>query len=192
MRQISSGAEAQIYLEKEEILKKRLKKDYRIAEIDETLRKSRTRTEIKILQKAPIKVPKVLESNQKDTIRMEYIKGEKVRDALDNNPSLAEEIGRKVATLHDAGIIHGDLTTSNMILKEEIYFIDFGLSFFSQKAEDKAVDIHLFLQALESKHYRISEKAFEFFLKGYNHSKEFKKVMDRFKAVEKRGRHKKK
>ena len=123
---------------------------------------------------------------------MNFIKGDKIRDVLNKKPELAEEIGEKVAAIHNAGIIHGDLTTSNMILKNEIYFIDFGLSFFSEKIEDKAVDIHLFKQALESKHYKIWEKAFKYFLKGYNKAKNYKQIMERFKIVEARGRYKKK
>jgi len=154
MKQIGAGAEAIIYLDKEKVKKDRVKKNYRIKEIDEALRKTRTRTEAKILEKIPIKSPKLLKTDGKSVIEMEFIEGDKIRDLLDLRPILAKEIGEKVAEMHNSGIIHGDLTTSNMILNKEIYFIDFGLSFFSDKLEDKAVDIHLFKQALESKHYK--------------------------------------
>jgi Kae1-associated kinase Bud32 len=192
MKELTSGAEATIFLDKNQIIKKRVKKNYRIEEIDSVLRKSRTRREAKILEKIPVKAPKILGTNKEDTIQMEFINGKKVRDVLDENVSLAEEIGTKVAKIHDEGIIHGDLTTSNMILKEEIYFIDFGLSFFSEKVEDKAVDIHLLKQALESKHHKVAKKAFEEFLKGYKKANKFKEIMTRFKIVEERGRYKKK
>lgn len=192
MKLVDSGAEAQIFLDKDRIIKKRISKSYRLKEIDDVLRKTRTRTEAKVLEKISIKAPKLLKTDRLETIEMEFIDGEKVRNILDKNPSLTKEIGEKVAELHDSGIIHGDLTTSNMILKDEIYFIDFGLSFFSEKLEDKAVDIHLFKQALESKHYKIFEEAFKEFLKGYKKSKKYSAVMERFKSVEKRGRYKQK
>ena len=73
-------------------------------------------------------------------------------------------------------------------MNKEIYFIDFGLSFFSQKIEDKAVDLHLLKQALESKHYKIWEKCFKEVLEGYKAAKDYNEVMARFEKVEKRGR----
>lgn len=192
MKEIGAGAEAIIYLDKNKVIKKRLKKNYRIKEIDETLRKTRTRAETKILEKIPVKAPKLITSDRKEIIEMEFISGNKVRDLLDKQPELAKEIGEKVAAMHNAGMIHGDLTTSNMILNKEIYFIDFGLSFFSEKLEDKAVDIHLFKQALESKHYKVAEKAFKQFLKGYSKAENYENIMNRFKIVQERGRYKKK
>ncbi|HLC62675.1 MAG TPA: O-sialoglycoprotein endopeptidase, partial [Candidatus Nanoarchaeia archaeon] len=81
-------------------------------------------------------------------------------------------------------------TTSNMIYSKEIYFIDFGLSFFSEKAEDKAVDLHLLKEALESKHYKIWEECFKSVLEAYK--KEANKsgeTLKRLEAVEKRGRY---
>ena len=98
-----------------------------------------------------------------------------------------EKLGEQTAKLHDAGIIHGDLTTSNAILRNsDIFVIDFGLSFFSHKIEDKAVDLHLIKQALEAKHYQNWEKLFSAFLKGYKN----KEVIERLKKVEARGRYK--
>ncbi len=190
MKEIGSGAEATIYLDGTTVLKERKPKRYRLKEIDETLRKTRTKIEAKILKKLPIKGPELLKTDSKATIEMKFIDGKKVRDLIDKNPFLAKEIGLKLAKMHDFGIIHGDLTTSNMILQEEIYFIDFGLSYFSKKEEDKAVDIHLFKQALESKHYKIAEQAYKEFLKGYNQSINYKQVMERLRNVELRGRYK--
>lgn len=192
MKEIGSGAEATIYLDKNKVIKKRIKKNYRIEEIDSALRKSRTRTEAKILEKISVKAPKLISTDREGTIEMEFIEGTKVRDLLDKKPELCEEIGGKVAEMHNNEIIHGDLTTSNMILKDEIYFIDFGLSYFSKKIEDKAVDIHLLKQALESKHYKVFEKAFKYFLKGYKKANKYKEIMQRFEIVEERGRYKKK
>lgn len=192
MKIIGSGAEATIYLDNNKVIKKRIKKSYRIKEIDEALRKNRTRVESKILDKISIKAPKLLKTDRKEIIEMEFIEGPKIKDLLDKNPSLAKEIGETIATMHNEGIIHGDLTTSNMIFNKKIFFIDFGLSFFSEKIEDKAVDIHLFKQALESKHYQVCEKAFDAFNQGYKKAHHYKEIMNRLKAVEERGRYKKK
>ena len=83
MKELTSGAEATIFLDKNQIIKKRVKKNYRIEEIDSVLRKSRTRREAKILEKIPVKAPKILGTNKEDTIQMEFINGKKVRDVLD-------------------------------------------------------------------------------------------------------------
>jgi len=146
--------------------------------------------EAKLLEKVPKPAPKLISTDDKETIVMQKINGEKVRDLLDQKPELAKEIGEKLAKLHDADIIHGDLTTSNMILDKEIVFIDFGLSFHSRKVEDKAVDIHLFRQALESKHFTVKEKAYKAFLEGYKKVEHYKEIMKRLEEVELRGRYK--
>jgi Kae1-associated kinase Bud32 len=213
---IFQGAEAIILLDKKEIIKKRIKKSYRIAELDERIRKLRTRSETKLLDKASkvIPVPKVKKTNEEDKeIIMDFIDGKKLSDSLDDFPienqlKIFKQIGNQIAKLHDSDIIHGDLTTSNMILVEalkngeggrgvgcgnnKIYFVDFGLGFGSHKIEDKAVDLHLLKQALEAKHFKHSENLFEEVVKGYEASKDSKEVFERFKKVEKRGRYKNK
>ena len=197
MKKVSQGAEAIIYLEGNKIIKDRIKKNYRIKEIDEKLRKLRTRREAKILDKLQgiIPVPKLINIDN-NIIEIEEIKGDKVRDILEKSDykKISYEIGEKIAIMHNHNIIHGDLTTSNMILNKEniIFFIDFGLSFFSHKVEDKAVDLHLLKQALESKHYRIFEGCFKSALEGYkSKSDDYEEIMKRFSIVEKRGRYKK-
>ena len=196
MKIIKQGAEAILYKEKDYLIKERIKKSYRIEEIDDKLRKFRTRREGKLLQKTE-NSPQVFEVNDKEMkIKMEFIDGELVKDILDDlrkdkRNNLLREIGGKVARMHDKDIIHGDLTTSNMILKDKIYFVDFGLGFDSKKIEDKAVDLHLMKQALESKHYKHFEESFYEFLEGYKLSKNWKEVLKRLEKVEKRGRYKK-
>ncbi|NJL43970.1 MAG: Kae1-associated serine/threonine protein kinase [Nitrosarchaeum sp.] len=123
---------------------------------------------------------------------MTYLPGPKLADCLEQHPELAKHIGRLVAALHDQSIIHGDLTTSNMILSDgAVHLIDFGLSFFSHRIEDKAVDIHLLRQALESKHHTIWESAFEAVLSGY-HPNEREQILQRYTQVESRGKNKSK
>ena len=191
MKEISRGAEAVIYQDKDRIVKHRIPKGYRIKEIDETLRKKRTRAEVKILERLSIPHPKLISFDEKDAkIVMEYIDGDKLRDVL--KVSHSKKIGEYVAKMHNQGIIHGDLTTSNMIEKDkEIYFIDFGLSFFSEKFEDKAVDIHLLKEALDSKHYKVANKAFKEILSSYKkHANDSKEIIERLHVVEERGRNK--
>ncbi|MEA2037323.1 MAG: KEOPS complex kinase/ATPase Bud32 [Nanoarchaeota archaeon] len=195
-RQIAQGAEAKLFLKDNKIIKDRFKKEYRIKEIDQKLRKSRTKREAKIFDKLTtinFPAPKLIKSDDKERIEMELVDGKKVRDILEKSDykKLSEEIGKKIAILHNNNIIHGDLTTSNMMMSKEIYFIDFGLSFFSHKIEDKAVDLHLLKQALESKHYTICEDCFKEAIKSYKKEcKEAKEVLIRLETVEDRGRYK--
>jgi TP53 regulating kinase-like protein len=103
------------------------------------------------------------------------------------------EIGKAIGKLHKENIIHGDLTTSNMIYKDKkIFLIDFGLGYFNGKYEDKGVDIHLLKQALEAKHFKKWKTLFNEFEIGYRsiEPKEAEKVFNKMKAIEKRGRYK--
>ena len=160
------------------------------------LRKSRTRREAKVLNKLEsidFPAPRLhAMCDQAMELRMDMVNGNKLRDVLFQNPvALSEELGKKIGIMHAHDIIHGDLTTSNMILDSEIKFIDFGLSFFSAKEEDKAVDLHLLRQALESKHHEVWEKCFEAALKGYKKGNpDFSPVLTRLEKVEARGRNK--
>lgn len=251
---IARGAEAVLILnDAKNLTKKRVEKGYRIKELDEKIRKSRTRRETKLMEKASklIPTPRVIKSDDKTKeIEMGFVKGKRLSDYLDemkNAIDICFEIGKNIAKLHDAGIIHGDLTTSNMIYAEDtsninevninnqrkssniadknspdkkigidnnlnindetsnhqdntvrvthnkinkVYFIDFGLGFESNKIEDKAVDLHLIKEALEAKHFKHSDKFFKAVLEGYKTSKNFKEVLKRLEAVERRGRYK--
>ena len=95
---IAQGAEAKLFSEENKIIKDRIKKEYRIKEIDERLRKFRTRREAKILDKLSIigfPGPKLIDSDDKENIIMEKIKGEMIRDILEKKDciKLSEEIG---------------------------------------------------------------------------------------------------
>ncbi|MEK6948597.1 MAG: KEOPS complex kinase/ATPase Bud32 [Nanoarchaeota archaeon] len=199
MKLIAQGAEAKLFLDKNKIVKSRFVKTYRIKEIDDRLRKARTKREAKILeklQKINFPVPKLISNNKKNTITMGLIKGKLLKDILEKNnySKLSREIGEKIAILHNNNIIHGDLTTSNMILDNKfnkIFFIDFGLSFFSTKIEDRAVDLHLLKEALESKHSRIWEDCYKAALEGYKgKANNADEVLKRLEVVEMRGRYK--
>ena len=197
---LQQGAEAVIILnEKDRVIKRRVKKSYRLPSIDENIRKLRTRSEGKLLEKAGkiVNIPRIIKIDEKSKeIVMDFILGQKLSDTLDSFPldeqrDICRQIGEQVALLHDAGIIHGDLTTSNMILSgNKVFFIDFGLGFHSHKIEDKAVDLHLLKQALEAKHFQNWHVLISEVLKGYEKSKEHKRVLEQLKKVEARGRYK--
>lgn len=193
---IGKGAEAIITKKDNLVVKDRIEKSYRYPDLDKKLRKLRTRAESKILEKTQkiINVPKIISSNEVSAkIEMEYIDGKKLADHLEETDykKVSENIGKQLAKLHDNNIIHGDLTTSNLILKgKQVYFIDFGLGFHSSRIEDKAVDLHLIKQALEAKHPSIHEECYNAIIKSYKKSKNQKATLAQLEKVEKRGRYK--
>ncbi|MHA1866200.1 MAG: KEOPS complex kinase/ATPase Bud32 [Candidatus Heimdallarchaeaceae archaeon] len=200
------GAEAELTKIKwfglEAIKKVRISKKYRISEIDEILRKKRTITEAKLLisaKKAKVQTPFVYDiETKKRTIIMEFINGTKVKDFLKSKEidkkvkrELMEEIGKKVGLLHSNGLIHGDLTTSNILIKNnKLVFIDFGLGKFSNEIEDKAVDVLLMKKCLTSTHAEDNKEYFYAFQKGYISSYiKGSEILKRALKVEARGRH---
>jgi len=193
---IGEGAEAIIYRDGVVITKDRVPKTYRIPFIDDKLRIFRTKREIKILEKLAklgVNVPIVSRQSEKTKITMSFIEGTKLRDYLtkDNFKPLSKEIGKLLSIMHNNDIIHGDLTTSNMIYNEEkgLFVIDFGLSSVSKKIEDKAVDLHLLKHALESYHYEFCDEAFAILIKEYVRGSD-PEILTRLEIVEKRGRNK--
>lgn len=195
---LSQGAEAVIELIEDKVHKKRLSKSYRNAIIDEKIRSQRTNREkkvIKRLRELNIPVPETFPTDEKYIIVMEFIDGKRLRDVLIENASkknYLKQVGEFVRIMHDNGIIHGDLTTSNILVdkKNKLFLIDFGLSFFSDKVEDKAVDIHLLKQAIESTHYKHVEEFYSEFEKGYGLDSLSEEVFKRLHDVELRGRNK--
>ena len=182
------------------ILKERFEKKYRTAELDKSLRQFRTRREAKILQKleeVDFPAPRLIDSNDKTMIiTMSKIVGIKLRDHLMNTKytsSIGKQIGTLVSTLHNLNIIHQDLTTSNMIQSEKsIYLIDYGLSFFSDRDEDKAVDLYLLERAIQSTHSTLYPKMWDDIIAGYHKSSVSTGVLKRLEQVKSRGRNKKK
>jgi Kae1-associated kinase Bud32 len=185
------GAEAWISFEGGEVSKQRREKEYRHPELDERLREERTETEIRLMKDARhhgVPVPEILEEDSTG-FRMEEVDGEMMKDVLD--PELFRSLGENVAILHSIDVIHGDLTTSNvMVENSEIRIIDFGLAFRSQRIEDRAVDIYLLKQVLESSHPVHADSCWEKFLDGYRDYEKSGKVLERFEEVKERGRYK--
>jgi Kae1-associated kinase Bud32 len=197
---IAQGAEALLIRKDNQIIKKRISKGYRHPLLDNQLRVRRTRSEGKILSKinSLISTPGILKIDEENKqIVMEFIQGEVLSNSLDNFEipkaiSICRLIGENIAIIHNAGIIHNDLTTSNMIFcNEKVYFIDFGLAFHSLRIEDKAVDLHLLRQAFESKHFKRWQDYFNEVIESYKtKSADSIKVLQQLKKVEARGRYK--
>ena len=194
---IRQGAEANIYLNEKDntIIKDRIIKTYRIKELDNRLRKSRTKSESKLMDKAHklgILTPKIIFTEQ-NKITMDHIPGKRLKDTLnkENIKTTMTQLGRIIATLHTNNIIHGDLTTSNFIQKEkDIYLIDFGLGSISTSVEKKAVDLHLFEEAMESTHSDLCEPAINTMHAAYKKNyKDSEQVIKRLEQIRKRGRY---
>jgi len=194
------GAEALIYFDGKQVIKERTPKSYRLPELDKKIIKRRTKSETKILKKASSisNVPCPNESKKEGIILIPLIEGDKLSEKLNSYEKkkqieVMKKIGKETSKIHKEGIIHGDLTTSNMILKgNEVYIIDFGLGSLNGKDEQKGVEIHLLKEALDSKHFENSKNLFLAFKKGYEslNKNESKKVFEKLKKIEKRGRYK--
>lgn len=190
---IAKGAEAEIIKERNKIIKRRIKKGYRIHVLDEKLRRLRTKKESKLLlesKRVGVPVPSVLETKKYEIV-MEFISGSRLKEIVEERPDLIEELGKHIATFHEHNIIHGDVTTSNAIFNDRLYIIDFGLGFFSNRIEDKATDLWVLKEVLESSH-RNADILWKRFLKAYKkHYKNSEKVIKRLEKIQKRGRYKK-
>ena len=204
---VRKGAEANLYLEEwygiKVIKKVRIPKSYRLRQIDYEIRRSRTVHEAQIMsdaKRAGVPTPIIYLIDVKRTsIVMEYVEGPRVKEILNLLPSqerkvLCRRIGGLIGQLHGKGIIHGDLTTSNMIMgqNEKIFFIDFGLAEYSVEVEKRGVDLHLMKRALESTHYPHAKECFTFVMTGYAFevtSKTAEEVGKRVKEIAQRGRY---
>ena len=91
------------------------------------------------------------------TIIMEYVDGVLAKEY--DLSKIAGTVGKQVAEMHNHDFIHNDLTTSNILVRDGIpYFIDFGLSFFSKRIEDRAMDLVVFKKILLASHADVFEK----------------------------------
>ena len=198
------GAEAIIcktkYMDFDVVEKRRIKKSYRIKNIDDRLISFRTKEEAKLMmesRKYGVSVPIIYDVNlEKGIITMGYIKGNRIKDILNDiteeeRHRICKKIGNSIAKFHNNNIIHGDITTSNMILSDDkIHFIDFGLGEKSTEIETKGVDLHVLMEAIESTHSKYSN-CFNYILEGYK--EELKQdaglVIRKIEEIVKRGRY---
>ncbi|MEM3622373.1 MAG: Kae1-associated kinase Bud32 [Candidatus Bathyarchaeia archaeon] len=204
---IKKGAEASLYLAdwhgRKVVMKRRLAKKYRPKILDEQIRVYRTIHEPQLMheaKKAGVPTPTIFLVDVKNaTIIMEFIEGRQVKQLLgeaskEERESLCLKIGELIGRLHENGIIHGDLTTSNMILTLEgkIFFVDFGLGEKSKELEARGVDLHLMKRALQSTHFRFTEECFNAIIRGYAKavgSETAKNILEKIREIERRGRY---
>jgi Kae1-associated kinase Bud32 len=203
---VAKGAEADILFDPEwngrkAILKRRGVKKYRHPEIDREIRRYRTIHEADLIHRskeAGVSTPLIYQLDPEGaTIVMEYVEGLKIRDAVSNlsieeNRALFRRIGEDTGRLHSAALIHGDLTTSNMIKSgQRIVFIDFGLGEISKEVEKRGVDLNLMVRMLASTHYTVMEPLLESFKEGYRDimGPEAEEVFQRAEEIRRRGRY---
>jgi N6-L-threonylcarbamoyladenine synthase/protein kinase Bud32 len=164
------GAEAVITISDTTVEKYRVSKRYRVPVLDGRLITERTRAEARLIaaaRKGGVPTP-IMSDITADIIRMEYVEGKLLTNNL--SKTTVQEAGRVVGKLHTAGIIHGDLTTSNLILRagdKRCVLIDFGLSQVTAEIEQRGVDIHVFFQTLESTAPERAELLKTAFIAGY-------------------------
>ncbi len=203
---IAKGAEADLLLDidwngRKALLKRRGVKKYRHPQIDREIRRYRTLHEADIIHRAKeagVPTPLIYQLDPEGaTIIMEFIEGEKVRDLVprlseEENRALFKLIGEESGKLHRAGIIHGDLTTSNILkINNRVVFIDFGLGEVSKEVEKRGVDFNLMVRMLASTHYTVMEILLEAFKEGYRETMgpEAEEVFQRADEVRRRGRY---
>ena len=203
MEVIRRGAEAEIgrdvWMGRKVIIKSRVVKGYRHPELDASIRVSRTKNEARLIQDARrhgVPTPIIYDIDLKNgMIVMEEIEGERVKDVLDTTDEencrvVCQEIGRLVALLHKACITHGDLTTSNMIIRDgKIWFIDLSLGSRNAMIEEMGVDLHLLKEAFQSAHSKILPM-YDVILASYRSNFERgNEVLKKIKEIEDRGRY---
>ncbi|KAJ2160570.1 TP53 regulating kinase [Coemansia sp. RSA 552] len=200
---IRQGAEARVYKTSVDgrtvIAKQRFSKGYRHPDLDQKLTRGRLNQEARSLQRCReqgIRVPEVVRTDKGSaTLYMEFVPGPTLKEwIIGSSDGPAEQklmatIGEILYRLHSGNIIHGDLTTSNMIVGPdgELVLIDFGLSQISPSAEDKAVDLYVLERAFVSTHPD-SEGLFASVLEAYARDDLAHGVLRRLESVRLRGR----
>ncbi len=199
MNVFAQGAEAKLYectfAQAPALRKVRGRKKYRVYSLDTRLRALRTKREAKIMHAAKmagVRCPQLLHADlQKFEIIEEHLSNAALlRRKLGELPTkkqnlLMRECGQMLGKLHSAGMVHGDFTTSNVMLDSAglPVLIDFGLADFSQSEEERAIDLLLFKKS-------VSPSQFKEFLAGYaNAEKDAKKAVARLAEVLLRGRY---
>lgn len=184
MELIYRGAEADVFkgewCDRPAVYKLRKPLRYRLPELDSLIRSQRTSHEAQIIhqsREAGVSAPWLFYVSPEEALLvMEYIEGERLKSVLLDPRTtgrtareLGEEFGRGVARLHAAGIMHGDLTTSNAILGGgRLTLIDFGLAVRSHRLEDQAVDLRLIKETVTGAHNKVSKPFMRSLLAGYS------------------------
>ena len=189
---MARGAEAVLrkasLLGKDVVLKERVRKGYRIEELDERLRRSRTRAEARLLHEAKrvgVLCP-IVYSVSDTELAVGFLDGELLHDLLKREKGLEvlQRVGEALARLHEGNIVHGDFTTSNVIVVDgKPWLFDFGLGSFTHEAEEKALDVLLMKRSLGSR------ERYSAFLRGYARYEKAEEILRRLASIERRGRY---
>lgn len=220
---LKQGAEAKLLIGefggKLCLIKERFVKNYRHPELDAHLTKERIRAESKTAvrcQAAGVNAPQILHTDleerkiymeyfEKSITAKEYInevlpKSDDAAEQVQKINQLAKEIGTSIGKMHANNLIHGDLTTSNILLDPletddgnfrdyKLIMIDFGLSSYNQSSEVKGVDLYVLERALLSTHSAISN-LFTLILEAYKaaNTGNLTEILSKFEEVRARGR----
>ncbi|XP_014512454.1 TP53-regulating kinase [Vigna radiata var. radiata] len=206
---LKQGAEARVFessfVGKRCVVKERFSKKYRHPTLDSKLTLKRLNAEARCVTKARklgVCTPVLYAVDPAlHTLTFEYVEDPSVKDVflefgsrglgeegLDN---IATQIGHAIGKLHDGGLVHGDLTTSNMLLKSgtnELVLIDFGLSFTSTLPEDKAVDLYVLERAILSMHSSCGNVMDRILTAYRKSSKQWSSTLNKLAQVRQRGR----
>ena len=208
---VQQGAEAKIYsatlVSKPVVVKERFKKAYRHPVLDEKLTHRRTSQEVRSMarcRRSGISTPvvyfvdytthRIYMENVKNAVPVkEFINSKLRQDSGTEMDVLAEKLGSMLGKMHLIDVIHGDLTTSNMLLRaeEDLVLIDFGLSYISSLVEDKGVDLYVLERALLSSHpntEQFFQKVLDSYVAAYESPKKAQEVLSKLDEVRLRGR----
>ena len=201
-----SGAEAVIepaeHLGRAVLAKRRLPKPYRDARLDAHLRDARTRDEANLLMAARVAgvpVPVVYDADRAGAVVLvEPIAGRTLREVLAEDRDATaiarvRTLGKLLRRLHDAGMTHGDPTTSNVLVPDaadpaSLVLIDFGLGSFTEEPEERGVDLHLVEEAFEATDARAATLV-EALLDAYGTDGPAAAARRRLEAIRERGRY---
>lgn len=183
MKLLYRGAEADVFKGEwcglPAVYKVRNPLPYRLAELDKLIRSQRTVHEAQMIhlsKLAGVSAPHLYYLSPREALLvMEYLEGKRLKALLlepglkdERVVELGDEFGRSIGRLHGAGIMHGDLTTSNVIVDGDVVsLIDFGLAIHSQRLEDHAVDLRLIKETLTGAHNLASKRFMQSLLSGY-------------------------
>lgn len=193
------GAEANLSLISwngmDAVEKKRVAKSYRNSLLDQRIRNQRNRDEALLIHKAKmagIETPVVyFVSSKEPRLVMEHVEGVQAKGYLQKKKDvqMCERMGEMIGRLHAAGLIHGDLTTSNILIREKKpVLIDFGLAYYSPKLEDQSTDLLGFKKTFFATHANF-EKGWKSVERGYVKGGGKKGIVGYMKKIEERARY---
>jgi N6-L-threonylcarbamoyladenine synthase/protein kinase Bud32 len=183
------GAEATVEITDETVVKRRLPRTYRHPTLDERLRRERTRQEARLTSEARrlgVPTPVIRDIDpETSTITFQNVGRADLRDALEQKH--VETLARHLATIHSDGFVHGDPTTRNVRVGDQLYLIDFGLGYYTTDPEDHAMDLHVLSQSLAGTSSRADHLRST--LESVYATVGDEAVLERLSAIEGRGRY---